>query len=76
MSEREVRNSAPDLSGRVAERLKAHAWRACGRGSVSWVRIPPRPCTREGWQNGNAPHSKCGALTGLWVRIPPPPLLF
>ncbi len=29
----------------------------------------------EGWQNGNAPHSKCGALTGLWVRIPPPPFL-
>ena len=27
----------------------------------------------EGWQNGNAPVSKTGALTGLRVRIPPPP---
>ena len=30
----------------------------------------------EGWQNGNAPVSKTGALTGLRVRIPPPPLYF
>ena len=32
------------------------------------------PSFSEGWQNGNAPVSKTGALTGLWVRIPPPPL--
>jgi hypothetical protein len=31
VSEREVRPSAPALFGRVAERSKAHAWRACGR---------------------------------------------
>ena len=30
----------------------------------------------EGWQNGNAPVSKTGALTGLGVRIPPPPYRF
>ena len=108
MSEHEIRRSAPALLGRVAERLKAHAWRACGRGSVSWVRIPPRPYVgggnsrigfgesgirgvreprfsptvhrllvywvSEGWQNGNAPHSKCGARKGFRVRIPAPPL--
>ncbi len=27
----------------MAERLKAHAWRACKRVTVSWVRIPPYP---------------------------------
>ncbi len=32
------------------------------------------PSFSEGWQNGNAPVSKTGALTGLRVRIPPPPL--
>ena len=149
----------PEASGRVAERTKAHAWRACGQqpclvGSnptpsviavsheagrrclPSWVRterpqgassgsvatqpsdlwsrarrtrvagesIPPRPSRKfdsgsplgapspaartgrrsfrqhpgsrhpERWQNGNAPVSKTGALTGLGVRIPPSPL--
>lgn len=28
--------------GRVAERLKAHDWKSCGR-KLTWVRIPPRP---------------------------------
>lgn len=28
--------------GRVAERLKAHDWKSCGR-KPTWVRIPPRP---------------------------------
>lgn len=27
----------------MAEWLKAHAWRACKRVTVSWVRIPPYP---------------------------------
>ncbi len=27
----------------MAERLKAHAWKACKRVTVSWVRIPPYP---------------------------------
>jgi hypothetical protein len=27
----------------VAEWLKAHAWKACIRETVSWVRIPPSP---------------------------------
>ena len=29
--------------GEVAERLKAHAWKACRRATVSGVRIPPSP---------------------------------
>ena len=31
------------LSGWVAEWFKAHAWKACVRESVPWVRIPPHP---------------------------------
>ena len=31
--------------GGVAERLKAHAWKACIRETVSWVRIPLPPPT-------------------------------
>ena len=27
----------------MAEWSKAHAWNACRRGTVSWVRIPPPP---------------------------------
>ena len=29
--------------GEVAEWFKAHAWKACIRSSVSWVRIPSSP---------------------------------
>jgi hypothetical protein len=29
--------------GQVAEWFKAHAWNACVRESVPWVRIPPCP---------------------------------
>ena len=35
-----VRNWA---DGEMAERLKAHAWKACVRESVPWVRIPLSP---------------------------------
>ena len=35
--------SAIFRSGEVAEWLKAHAWKACIRETVSWVRIPPSP---------------------------------
>lgn len=91
-----TRGCSQHTHGRVAEWLKAHAWKACGHASVSWVQIPPRPLRRlgdrpthemasrqvrargrvgsEGWQNGNAPVSKTGALTGFRVRIPAPPL--
>ena len=31
------------LAGEMAERLKAHAWKACVRASVPWVRIPLSP---------------------------------
>ena len=33
------------VSGEVAEWLKALAWKACIRETVSWVRIPPSPPT-------------------------------
>ncbi len=29
--------------GEVSERLKEHAWKACSRVIVTWVRIPPSP---------------------------------
>jgi hypothetical protein len=46
-----TRNSAAILPadfqcGEVAEWLKAHAWKACIRETVSWVRIPPSPPIR------------------------------
>ena len=31
----------PQDPGGMAEWLKAHAWKACIRETVSWVRIPP-----------------------------------
>ena|GEM_PF-4885985 len=34
-------------SGEVAEWLKAHAWKACIRETVSWVRIPLSPPSRR-----------------------------
>src|SRR5262249_22183857 len=34
-----------DLAGGMAEWLKAHAWKACIRATVSWVRIPLPPPT-------------------------------
>ena len=46
----EKRPAAPKErpSGEVAEWLKAHAWKACVRESVPWVRIPPSPPGRLG----------------------------
>jgi hypothetical protein len=41
--------SALQVSGGMAEWLKAHAWKACIRETVSWVRIPlppPALCAR------------------------------
>ena len=74
----------------MAEWLKAHAWKACGHQKCLVGSNPTpsadaahggeqRPLAHgravsEGWQNGNAPVSKTGALTGLRVRIPSPPL--
>ena len=31
------------FNGEVAERLKAHAWKACKGETLSWVRIPFSP---------------------------------
>ena len=31
------------LSGEMAERFKAHAWKACKEETLSWVRIPFSP---------------------------------
>src|ERR1700733_14545217 len=35
--------SPPPVAGEMAERLKAHAWKACVRESVPRVRIPVSP---------------------------------
>jgi hypothetical protein len=43
-----ARGCSQHTHGRVAEWLKAHAWKACGHASVSWVQIPPRPLRRLG----------------------------
>ena len=47
---------------------------AAGTGCLSSFRQHPGGRHSERWQNGNAPVSKTGALTGLGVRIPPSPL--
>ena len=39
----------------MAERLKAHAWKACVRESVPWVRIPLPPPFQN--RTANARHS-------------------
>ena len=43
------------MDGQVAEWLKAHAWKACGRETVSWVRIPPCPPIPNNSGNGGGP---------------------
>ncbi len=40
-----VARSSLHARGWVAEWLKAHAWKACGRATVSRVRISPHPLT-------------------------------
>src|SRR5215510_15370805 len=37
--------AAAPVTGGMAEWLKAHAWKACIRATVSWVRIPLPPPT-------------------------------
>ena len=36
-------DSHEKINGEMAEWLKAHAWKACIRAIVSWVRIPLSP---------------------------------
>src|SRR5262249_31922029 len=40
---REVHVKAPSCAGEVAEWSMAHAWKACLRETVTWVRIPLSP---------------------------------
>jgi hypothetical protein len=47
----------------MAEWLKAHAWKACVRETVPWVRIPLSPPNRANSRN-DAPH--CGRR---WLRL-------
>ena len=37
------------LSGEMAERFKAHAWKACKEETLSWVRIPFSPPSNKPW---------------------------
>ena len=46
-------------SGEMAEWLKAHAWKACVRETVPWVRIPLSP-----------PSYLCPSCNGEWVAEP------
>ncbi len=38
-----MQNFEINKKGGVAERSKAHAWKACIQETVSWVRIPSPP---------------------------------
>ncbi len=42
------RSQRADPKRKMAERLKAHAWRACVPGRVPWVRIPLSPPSSPG----------------------------
>lgn len=44
-------------NGGVSERPKEHAWKACKRKNVSWVRIPPPPKSRA-FKNMRCPFCK------------------
>ena len=78
-AQREEANPTPSVAARRLRKFDSRSSRgapspAARTGRVSSFR--PRPGSRhpERWQNGNAPVSKTGALTGLGVRIPPSPL--
>src|SRR5438105_13311425 len=50
---------APASAGGMAEWLKAHAWKACIRETVSWVRIPlPPPSRPVHWRSPASAHSR------------------
>src|SRR5262245_21011480 len=56
----------PILAGGMAEWLKAHAWKACIRATVSWVRIPlPPPVHAQRVQCHlmQPPDSQCQVVT-------------
>ena len=58
--------------GGVAEWLKAHAWKACIRGTVSWVRIPLPPphlshCYRTFFQDAGWIRT-CPETSGAYAR--------
>src|SRR5260370_873535 len=55
--------------GGVAEWLKAHAWKACLRETVTWVRIPPPP------PSCFAPYGASQDLRGLLREAGCPPKL-
>jgi hypothetical protein len=69
------------VPGGMAEWLKAHAWKACIRETVSWVRIPlppPRLCSRLFADDRNYPHNALNKpdfpakVTFVAVRLRPP----
>src|SRR3970282_1647176 len=59
-------------AGGVAERLKAHAWKACIRETVSRVRIPlPPPIyPRRNFSGAHEPREKCQELRASGPKAP------
>ncbi len=52
----------------MAERLKAHAWKACVRESVPWVRIPllPPSCSSPAFVFFTAQFRRCGLCSPVY----------
>src|SRR5690606_27924045 len=64
-----VRGDQVRRAGEMAEWLKAHAWNACRRATVSWVRIPLSPPSFV----AHAPRRSAGATLAPG-RLAPEPL--
>jgi hypothetical protein len=60
-------------SGEMAEWLKAHAWKACVRETVPWVRIPLSPPAYRSWIFSACvcvPQSPIGGAISVKLRSP------
>jgi hypothetical protein len=64
-------SSRPVMRGRageMAEWLKAHAWKACVRETVPWVRIPLSPPPTLGSQGRPSPKSPISSIKTVFLR--------
>src|SRR5579859_4441168 len=64
------------LPGGMAERLKAHAWKACVRESVPWVRIPLPPPQLDAAPYNPPPGSAAQLAAAHERRLPSLAILF